>query len=75
MWILALVIFGPMLAQAAGAALGIGLFVLGVAAVVGWVRRIGRKVRRAVNQALNSVLDDQLDEPKSWLELWERAIR
>jgi hypothetical protein len=74
-WILALVIFGPMLAQAAGAALGIGLFVFGVAAVVGWVRRIGRKVRRTVNQALNSILDDQVEEPKSWLELWERATR
>lgn len=75
LWILALVLFGPMLAKAAGAALGIGLFIFGVAAVVGWVRRIGRRVRRTVNQALNSILDDQLDEPKSWLELWERATR
>lgn len=74
-WILAFVILAPLLAQAAGAALGLGLFVLGVAAVVGWVRRIGRRVRRRVNRALNSILDDDPEEPKSWLELWERTIR
>lgn len=74
-WILALVVFGPMLAQAAGVALGLGLFVFGVAAVIGWARRIGRRVRRTVNRALNSVLDNGREDPESWLELWERSTR
>ncbi|MDH3731587.1 MAG: hypothetical protein OES13_10790, partial [Acidimicrobiia bacterium] len=74
-WILALVIFGPLLARAVGSALVLGFFVFGVAAVVGWVRRIGRRVRRSVNRALNSILDEDSEEPKSWLDLWERSIR
>jgi hypothetical protein len=46
-----------------------------VAAVVGWIKRIGRKARRSVNRALSAVAEADRDgdgAPDSWLEVWER---
>ena len=42
-------------------------------AVVGWIKRIGRKARRSINHALSAVADEAIEgESGNWLEVWER---
>ena len=58
-----------------GSLILLGLFAVGVATVVGFLRRIARKARRTINRTLSQLtadggaLDDLADD---WLELFER---
>jgi hypothetical protein len=72
-WIMALVVISFIFSTPLGGLIGLGIFVAGVAAVVGWIKRIGRKARRSINRALSAVADESAGgDPKSWLEVWER---
>jgi len=74
-WMMALVVISFIFGTPLGGLIGLGIFVAGVAAVVGWIKRIGRKARRSINRALNAVADADQDgdgTPDSWLDVWER---
>lgn len=72
-WFMAIVVLSFLFGTPLGGLVGLGIFVAGVAAVVGWVRRIGRKARRRINRALGAIADDNApDDSESWLEVWER---
>ena len=51
------------------------VMVAGVATIVGWLKRIGRRARRTINQTLNAMVDETGDTPKDWLSVWERSTR
>ena len=71
-WVTAIAVLSVLFGSPLGGFIGLGIFIAGVATVVGWVKRIGRKARRSVNRALASITDDDDDPPDNWLELWER---
>ena len=74
-WMMALVVISFIFGTPLGGLIGLGIFVAGVAAVVGWIKRIGRKARRSVNRALSAVAEADRDgdgSPDSWLDVWER---
>lgn len=72
-WMMALVVISFLFGTPLGGLIGLGIFIAGVVAVVGWIKRIGRQARRSVNRALSAVTDDGTsDEPRNWLEVWER---
>lgn len=72
-WMMALVIISFIFGTPLGGLIGLGIFVAGVVAVVGWIKRIGRKARRSINHALSAVADEAIDgESGNWLEVWER---
>ncbi len=72
-WMMALVVISFLFGTPLGGLIGLGIFIAGVVAVVGWIKRLGRKARRSVNRALSAIADDgSHDEPHSWLEVWER---
>lgn len=71
-WMMALIVISFIFGTPLGGLIGLGIFVAGVAAVVGWIKRIGRKARRSINRALSAVADDANGDPDSWLEVWER---
>lgn len=72
-WMMALVVISFLFGTPLGGLIGLGIFIAGVVAVVGWIKRIGRKARRSVNRALSAITDDGTsDEPHNWLEVWER---
>ncbi len=72
-WMMTLVVISFIFGTPLGGLIGLGIFIAGVVAVVGWIKRIGRKARHSVNRALSAIADDGTsDEPNSWLEVWER---
>lgn len=72
-WMMALVVISFVFGTPLGGLIGLGIFVAGVVAVVGWIKRIGRKARHSINRALSAVADEATDgESRSWLEVWER---
>ena len=74
-WILGIMILSMLGGSAWGSVVLLGLFAVGVATVVGFLRRIARKARRTINRTLSQItadggpLDDLTDD---WLELFER---
>jgi hypothetical protein len=75
-WVLALVVLGFLFGTPLGGLIGLGIVVAGVAAVVGWVKRLGRKARRSINRALDAISHDAgSGEPRTWLDVWERSQR
>ena len=72
-WMMALVVISFIFGTPLGGLIGLGIFVAGVVAVVGWIKRVGRKARRSINRALSAVADEAPDgESHNWLEVWER---
>jgi len=71
-WILAMVVISFIFGTPLGGLIGLGIFVAGVVAVVGWIKRLGRKARRSINRALSAVADEIGNgEMDSWLDVWE----
>jgi hypothetical protein len=72
-WMMALIVISFLFGTPLGGLLGLAIFVAGVAAVVGWVKRIGRRARRSINRALGAMAGhEQGSEPRTWLEVWEQ---
>jgi hypothetical protein len=72
-WMMTLVVISFLFGTPLGGLIGLGIFIAGVVAVVGWIKRIGRKARHSINRALSTIADDGTsDEPHSWLDVWER---
>jgi hypothetical protein len=72
-WMMALVAISFIFGTPLGGLIGLGIFVAGVVAVVGWIKRIGRNARRSINRALSAVADKAGNgESSNWLEVWER---
>lgn len=75
-WVIGLVVLSFLFGTPLGGLFGLAIFVAGVVAVVGWIKRLGRKARRSINRALSAVADgDTEGEPISWLDVWERLQR
>jgi hypothetical protein len=73
-WLIAIAVLGVLFGSPLGGLFVLGLFITGVVAVVGWLKRLGRKARRGINRALNALSDnDTTSDPRSWLEVWERT--
>lgn len=72
-WVIGMVIVGALFGNAIGGLIMLGLVVAGIATVVSWVRRIGRRARRAINRALSGLVDAEAEPAQDWLELWERV--
>jgi hypothetical protein len=71
-WVTGIVILSFLFGTPLGGLVGLGIFVAGVVAVVGWIKRLGRKARRSINRALGAMADDGDGASDKWLEVWER---
>ncbi len=71
-WLIAISILSGLFGSAIGSVIFFGVWIVGIVAAVGWVKRMARKARRSINRALNAVIDQDGDPPDDWLELWER---
>jgi hypothetical protein len=75
-WVMGIVVLSFLFGTPLGGLVGLGIFVAGVVAVVGWIKRIGRNARRSINRALGAIADEGAsEEPGSWLEMWENLQR
>ncbi|MCP3976061.1 MAG: hypothetical protein GY720_16395 [bacterium] len=72
-WVLAIIVLSTLFGSPLGGFVALGIFVAGVATVVGWIKRIGRKARRSINRTLGALADDGSTEvSRTWLDVWER---
>lgn len=72
-WVIGILVLGALFGNAIGGLIMLGLVVAGVATVMSWVRRIGRRARRAINRTLSALVDAEAEPASDWLELWERV--
>lgn len=71
-WILAIVILGALFGSPIGGLVILGIWVAGMVAVVGWLKRIGRGARRSINRALRAAAGEHDPGPvRTWLDVWE----
>ena len=73
-WLIAVLVLGALFGSPLGGLVILGIWVAGMVAVVGWLRRIGRSARRSINRALRAAAGDRHPQaPRSWLDVWEET--
>jgi hypothetical protein len=75
-WLIAVLVLGALFGSPLGGLVILGIWVAGMVAVVGWLKRIGRSARRSINRALQAAAGDRNPQaPGSWLDVWEETQR
>lgn len=75
-WIIAILILGALFGSPIGGLVILGIWVAGMVAVVGWLKRIGRSARRSINRALRAAAGEREPGPThTWLDVWEDTQR
>ncbi len=75
-WIIAILILGALFGSPIGGLVILGIWVAGMIAVVGWLKRIGRSARRSINRALHAAAGERTaGSARTWLDVWEDAQR
>ena len=72
-WIIAILVLGTLFGSPVGGLLVLGIWVAGMVAVVGSLKRIGRRARRSINRALQAASGGDEGSPQSWLDVWEET--